>query len=396
MTHSASRRRYDVLDGLRGIAATMVMVYHFTLFGRWPLFPNGNICVDLFFILSGFVIFHSYGEKLANRSMSHTRYLAKRLIRLYPMLVISSLIGIPTLVFINSLGLANFTRPGLIAAAASNVLMIPYLGDRSINNMGIPGHADPASASIGSIFPINDPAWSLFFEIVASGLFLLFVRANEKKLFFIAAWGAVTTLLIALLVELNAGRLALQFGLGWGTSNFLGGFSRVVYGFAMGILVYRLHLRENQPALLIALRKWIPSEAALYGLFAAICAFPYLVRGIYPFSIIFTIAPILVWRGAELDVSSTRSSHLTRLLGRLSYPIYLLHFPIGRLVFALSKSGQEAQAVFISIIATLIAAWLVERFVDHPIRQWLEQSLVRRNAPASQAEARPNCSTLLD
>ncbi|WP_310633819.1 acyltransferase [Paraburkholderia sp.] len=390
MTNRATRSRYDVLDGLRGIAAMMVMAYHFTMHGPSPLFPNGSICVDLFFILSGFVIFHAYGEKLANHSISNSRYLVKRLIRLYPMLFISSLIGIPTLVFINNVALANFSHSGLISATASNLLMIPYLGDRAINNMGIAGHPDPSSASIGAIFPINDPAWSLFFEIVASGLFVLFIRASEKKLITIAIWGALTTLIIAVLLEVNAGRFALQFGLGWATSNFLGGFSRVVYGFATGILIYRLHFRNSQPAALVVFRKLIPSDVVLYTLFAAVCAFPYLMKGIYPFFIVFAIAPVLVWRGAELDLSSKLSGYAASLLGRLSYPIYLLHFPIGRLVFAMSRSGHPVHAALIAITATLVAAYVVERFIDRPVRAFLEQSLARRSGTKIQAVARPN------
>src|ERR1700684_2462821 len=96
--------RYDALDGLRGVAAIAVMFSHFT---QESVFKNAYVAVDLFFMLSGFVIAHSYGTRLL-AGMTAVEYIKRRIIRLYPMLLLSLLIGLPVLIEAGTVGISTY------------------------------------------------------------------------------------------------------------------------------------------------------------------------------------------------------------------------------------------------------------------------------------------------
>src|SRR5437016_234007 len=92
MNETTKHIRYEILDGMRGIAAFCVMIFHY-LGGSNGVFKNTYVGVDLFFILSGFVLTHSYGEKLLSGNLSFTGFMLRRLIRLYPLLIAGVTIG---------------------------------------------------------------------------------------------------------------------------------------------------------------------------------------------------------------------------------------------------------------------------------------------------------------
>src|ERR1700683_2829054 len=143
--------RYYVLDGMRGIAAIAVMIYHFSLDTGSVFLINADLAVDFFFILSGFVIAHSYGGRLRN-GMNPLEYIGKRLIRLYPMFVLGILIGAPVLFLLERAGAANAPARFIVGSVLYNLLFLP----------------DISNFQNGELFPANPPAWSLFFEMIAS------------------------------------------------------------------------------------------------------------------------------------------------------------------------------------------------------------------------------------
>src|SRR6202790_2270034 len=86
---------YPILDGLRGTAAIMVVIYHlfeayFPVVGHHPT-PHGYLAVDFFFLLSGFVVGYAYDDRWGR--MGLRGFLARRLIRLHPMVILGSVIG---------------------------------------------------------------------------------------------------------------------------------------------------------------------------------------------------------------------------------------------------------------------------------------------------------------
>jgi peptidoglycan/LPS O-acetylase OafA/YrhL len=144
-------KRYDVLDGMRGVAAICVMVMHAS-----GALGNSIIAVDLFFILSGFVIAHSYGGRV---DMGLGKFMRRRLIRPYPMFLLGMALGWLSLAVAHHLGTTSISGREIAASVLTNALYLPYVAQQAI----VPNLP---------IFPANPPAWSLFFELVANLFFL--------------------------------------------------------------------------------------------------------------------------------------------------------------------------------------------------------------------------------
>ena len=83
-----NNKRYEILDGMRGIAALLVLTRHTTEFWTFTL-HHSYLAVDLFFLLSGFVLASSYDISLRDRVLSVRRFIFLRLIRLYPLFLVS-------------------------------------------------------------------------------------------------------------------------------------------------------------------------------------------------------------------------------------------------------------------------------------------------------------------
>ena len=95
-TYLASKPHYEILDGLRGVAAVMVIIFH--LFEAHAggshltqIINHGYLAVDFFFMLSGFVIGYAYDDRW-NR-MTVGTFFKRRIIRLHPMVIMGSIVG---------------------------------------------------------------------------------------------------------------------------------------------------------------------------------------------------------------------------------------------------------------------------------------------------------------
>jgi peptidoglycan/LPS O-acetylase OafA/YrhL len=381
-------KRYEVLDGLRGVAAIGVMLMHYSENTTHPLFKNGDIAVDLFFILSGFVLMHSYRKKLL-QGLSAREYIGKRIIRLYPMFAISMAIGIPALLIAAVVGLSDYPLRAVIVASANNLLFMPYLGHHGVANfVGTAAHLPVDKYTVGEIFPANPSAWSLFFEMVASVALLVLIRLQRRDLIkVIVASASLLFITGVLLGSENKGAIPVFFGAGWGTRNFFVGFIRVAYGFTMGVLIYQLH--ENP------LPQWagktvsaiIRNDLALYLLFAVVIACPFGIKGLYPMAVIFIAAPLLVYRGAGVAPTGHIGARLAHFLGWLSYPVYCLHFPIGRLVFIYFPHSEQhpEQAIAVSAVLTIVVSVVATRLIEEPVRAYLTKKFASRRRVALNA-----------
>src|ERR1017187_8440436 len=87
------RRSYRTLDGLRGVGAFMVVMRHVPGFFGPIRVPESFLAVDLFYLVSGFVVAHAYGERL-NAGGFLKAFMKTRLIRLYPLYFIGMAIGL--------------------------------------------------------------------------------------------------------------------------------------------------------------------------------------------------------------------------------------------------------------------------------------------------------------
>src|SRR5579863_5999263 len=149
----ASHRRRLMLDGLRGVAAIAVVIYHFTSHTDFWAMRGAYFAVDLFFCLSGFVLAENYRARLA-QGLSVGEFMMRRLIRLYPLYLSGTLIGFTALALKTTIGATNYSFSDLLSALQYNLLFLPYLNVETVVNFGHP--------DIGQLFPTNVAAWTLF------------------------------------------------------------------------------------------------------------------------------------------------------------------------------------------------------------------------------------------
>ena len=375
-----TKPHYELLDGLRGVAALLVLVYHiFEGFafaesvngagsGLITTLNHGHIAVDFFFILSGFVVSYAYDDRW--EKMSLEAFFKRRLIRLHPMLVMGAFIGVAAFAFVGFQKWDGSATPILwvFAAFLLTVFMVPAL----------PGAAYEVRGN-GEMFPLNGPGWSLFFEYVGNILYALFIRRFSTKM--LAAFVVVSGVIHAWFFVGNISGYDCV-GVGWTIDkiNFWGGLVRMLFPFTMGMLVARTFKpREIGGAF------WICS-ALLLALFAV----PYLVpvsglfsvNSLYEFACIAFVFPAIVWLGA-CGKCSGNTAKINRFLGELSYPLYIVHYPlmyifyawlIEKRLYTWSETWLEASLV---LGASVVLAYLCLKFYDEPIRKSLAEKFIK-------------------
>lgn len=374
-TFADSKAHYELLDGLRGVAALLVIWYHvhegfaFAKGGIIETFNHGYLAVDFFFMLSGFVISYAYDERL-RRSMSLKDFFKRRLIRLHPMVIMSAFIGMITFCLQGSVqwngNPVSFSN--ILLALLFGLLLIPAL----------PGMPREIRGN-GEMFPLNGPSWSLFFEYIGNLLYALFIQRLSNKM--LAAFTLLTGgLLTAFALKDIAGYG--NIGVGWSldTVNFIGGLIRMIFPFSLGMLLSR-HFKPIR----IKGAFWICS-ALLIGLFAV----PYIsgsepvcLNGIYEMVCIALIFPVIVWIGASGTTTDRQSTGICRFLGDISYPVYIVHYPIMYLFYAwlieeklytLTETWLVAIVVF---AGNILLAYLCLKCYDEPVRKWLAKHLLK-------------------
>ncbi|MEC5384595.1 acyltransferase [Uliginosibacterium sp. H3] len=339
--------RFTTLDGMRGVAALAVVILHVTQHTSRAYFAGAALAVDLFFCLSGFVIAHSYLDRL-NGSMSAGEFILRRVVRLYPMFFIGLCIGAAALLVKSAMGQTSLDGSQAVAAILLNAAYLPYIADFFV----IVGKDAIPSA----IFPTNDPAWSLFFEFVANLLFCLAaLKATQLRFLILSVIGVVW-----LAIWQKTGGDATP---GWGAENLQGGFPRVVLGFFSGVVVHHVFRRyERRLPVINSLSLMLVLCLVLWHRWSA---------GIWFLSAVL-LAPLLVLLGAA---STTKSAILVRsfnYLGWISYPIYCLHFPIYSLFTSLTHEqnpGLLAAAVCIPVSWAI--AHLATKHIEEPVRRRL-------------------------
>jgi peptidoglycan/LPS O-acetylase OafA/YrhL len=338
----AESGRYVVLDGMRGLAALAVIADHVDAGWLTDALPGRYLAVDFFFVLSGFVLSHVYGARLA-AGMSVWQFMRIRLIRLYPLYLVGLLAGATLALVLWTRGSATAPPQEHLLAFGLNLFMLP------------------APSSL--VYPFDGPAWSLFFELVVNFAFaLLFLRLSK--------W-----VFAAILVLSAAGLLisAWWFGQldgGFAPSNFVAGFPRVFFGFFFGVIVHRASLRWRLPAL--------PSWLA-YLLLLALLALPAIGpnRAWTDLIVILAACPVLVAVSAGANGDGWLERRLA-WLGAMSYGIYILHAPILEWINGLLRvlnSSLPGLALF-AVVATLaiVAAAILDAVYDKPMRHWLSRA----------------------
>lgn len=201
---------YHGLDGLRGVAAVLVVIYHSALLFGHQLAPSGYLAVDLFFLLSGFVISHSYDNRLGS-GLSVGRFAVIRFVRLWPLYTLGLLIGVSYEILL-LLTSNDFAMPvGSITLCLSlSVFLIPTLFHTRFD----------------ALYPFNGPSWSVFFEFIVNVIYALSFRYLTRRILL------TLVLISAIWLMINA----VEFGsVDWGhkTNTILGGLVRTIFFFQL-------------------------------------------------------------------------------------------------------------------------------------------------------------------
>lgn len=350
----SSKRRFAVMDGLRGVAALSVVLFHSYKGGG--LVPNGALAVDLFFILSGFVIAYSYDARVRQPGGAR-KFAISRFIRLYPMLFIGALGGIALALVHNVLDPANAYDYAAIATSGGlSLLALPYLSQKHFG---------------GEAFSFNPPLWSLFFEIVANLLYVALARFLNLKV------------LIALVIVGLFGVVWLGALGGGGKADFASGFPRVICGFFGGVLLFRLHSRGQLPK--IGSNIFVLSAAML-----ALFAIPTLIGGLLYLP---TFAALMLIVASAAHSRPASPDGWCEVLGLISYPVYLIHWlTIYVATFLGNRLGLVGPLYVVVVIVHLAAipavGFLVAKYYETPTRLLLSRTLQARRGSRSDKGSR--------
>lgn len=341
-----TKRHFKALDGLRGVAALSVVTFHFmemAIYDYSRLFiGHGFLAVDFFFCLSGFVIGYAYDDRVG--TMGVWEFLKSRLIRLHPLVILGSVLGLIALLFDPFAGTLAY-HPGQITLMfLASILLIPY----------------PAMHERGfNLFSLNAPSWSLFWEYVANIFYAVVVyRFTRRWLLFFTVFAAV----VLCVVGYRAGMLSG----GWSGRTFWHGGARVAYSFLAGLLVYR--------------SKWIIHSRVGFGVLSVLL----LLAFVMPYArggwlreelVILFYFPLLVALGAGATLTP-RSEKLCTFAGDMSYPLYMTHYAViwifGSYCGAYKPDTAHLALIVTSGVLVMVRfAYLVMVLYDIPVRKYL-------------------------
>ncbi|HUI92347.1 MAG TPA: acyltransferase [Chitinivibrionales bacterium] len=365
-----SKPRYSILDGLRGVAAVMVVIFHvFEAHARGhfdQIVNHGYLAVDFFFVLSGFVVAYAYDDRFV--SMGVMGFFKRRLVRLHPMVIMGSVVGAALFYFGDSV-----VWPDIHKVPAWKMLGMTLIGFTMVPvpvSMDIRGWRE--------LYPINGPAWTLMLEYIANLLYGLVIRHLPKW-----ALGALVSAAGCALVNLAVFGPHGDVVGGWSmTGEQLNiGFTRLVYPFFAGLLLFRMvKLIKIKHAfwlcsLLIVTVFCVPRIGGAHH--------PWM-NGLYESFCIIFIFPLIVFLGASGTHEGKYASRACKFLGDISYPIYITHYPIiywytGWVADKKLSFGQAYPVGLLVVVSSIILAYLCFGFYDVPVRRWLGKKVLLKN-----------------
>lgn len=385
-TYLASKPRYEILDGLRGVAAMIVVAFHlFETYSAGPRFQilnHGYLAVDFFFVLSGFVIGYAYDDRW--NKMTIWSFFKRRLVRLHPMIIAGSLIGA---------GLFYFSDAPMFQL----VMQTPWWKMLLIMLLGCLMLPTPASMDIrgwSEINSLNGASWSLMWEYIANILYALVIRRFSKLLLAIfVAVSALLTVDIAFNIDIfgllevrSWARYTMIGGFGLSPDQLYIGISRLLYPFFAGLLLSRMNKLIKVKAgfwwcsLLITVVLVVPCVGS--------SSQPW-IDGAYNALTILVLFPLIVAMGAGSNVTG-KSVAVCKFLGEISYPLYITHYPLIYVQMNWAARHPDAPlgthiCVAVSLFMFAVAgayAWL--KLYDEPVREWLKQHWLMNSSRKSK------------
>lgn len=357
---ATGKEHFEVLDGLRGTAALIVVVFHIqgiTVMwdGAKVALHHAPLAVDFFFALSGFVIGYAYDDRWRRMATGH--FLALRLIRLHPLVILGALLGLASYL------LDPYAIPAQAGAPIASVLTAFALCLLALPSWPLPNRWTDTH-------PLNGPIWTLFQEYIGNLAYALVLRRlSATALGVLAVLSGILLLVTATLLG------SLDQGSYWET--FWMAPVRLCFPFVTGLWLYRV--RDRLPKIRIG---WLPLSLAML----AAIAFPTLppvggvkVNGLYEALVVVLLFPAILVAGGHSE-PGRGMLWLCKASGRISYPIYITHFPFLYVWMNFVATGRASQAelvaIGIALVPLLIAiAWIAYRGWDLPIRTWFRRRI---------------------
>lgn len=368
-----SKKHYEILDGLRGVASIVVVMFHILeVFSGGDhvkqMINHGYLAVDFFFVLSGFVIGYAYDDRWDKMTLKS--FFKRRLIRLHPMIIAGMVVGAIAFYF-----QGGEMWPGINEVPVWKMLVVMIIGFTLL--------PVPPSLEIrgwDEMHPLNGPAWTLFFEYIANILYALVIRKFSNRLLtvFVIISGAA---LIHLAVTSPNGDV---IG-GWAIdpTQLRIGFTRLLYPFFGGLLLSRVvkpgHFKNAflWSSLLLVVLLVMPRIGGHEQLW---------LNGLYDSLTIVFAFPFIVYLGASGEVKGVFASKLCRFLGDISYPIYITHFPLIYIFMAWVTNNKLTVAeslpvAFVVLLASIALAYACLKLFDEPVRKWLAKRFLYAKRP---------------
>ena len=343
------KQHFEILDGLRGVAALAIVIFHFMewVFSDFSknFIGHGFLAVDFFFCLSGFVMGYAYDHRL--EKMGIGAFFKRRLIRLHPLVILGAVLGL--------LGFFFDPFEATSATYSTSKLVLLFLG--SIFLVPLPLMEERAF----NLFPFNAPSWSLFWEYVANIIYaFILYRVGRLSL-------VVLTILAAAALCFVSYRSGNLLG-GWARDNFWDGAARVSYSFFAGLLIYRSN--------------WIIKNSLGFIGLAILLTLAFLMpwskwNWVTETLVVLIYFPLLVSLGAGSGLA-TGMKKVCQFSGNISYPLYMTHYAViwifGHYVTINQPGvGQLTFIITSGVVVLLGIAWLAMVFYDLPVRKYFNK-----------------------
>ena len=353
-----TKQHFEILDGLRGVAALAVVTFHFMEWVYTDASKNfighGFLAVDFFFCLSGFVIGYAYDDRISK--MGVFRFLISRIIRLHPLVVAGSVLGLLAFLFDPFGGHPELYSTGkIILTFICSIFLIPLpvIADRGFN-----------------LFSFNAPAWSLFWEYIANIVYAFVLYQIGR------GYLLLLTILSAVAICYVAYRSGNLLG-GWSGPTFWDGSVRISFSFLAGLLIYRSNWIIKNKLGFIGL-----SILLLLAFIMPVSKWNWISE---PVVVLFYF-PMLIALGAGAKLTAVFKK-LCIFSGKISYPLYMTHYAalwmFGNYYTSHKPGTMQLTLIIIAGLIVLVGvAYLVMVIYDMPVRKYLSDK--RNERPVRQ------------
>ncbi len=363
----ATKPHYPILDGLRGVAAIIVVTFHlaepFSTGNLDKMVNHGYLAVDFFFLLSGFVIGYAYDERW--HKMSVGSFFKRRIVRLQPMVVLGMTLGAMGFYFTDST-----LWPLIDSVPIWKMLLVMLIG---YTILPVPLSLDIRGWQ--EMHPLNSVGWSLFFEYIANMLYAIGIwKFSKTALSILVSMAAIALAHLAITNGDVSGGWTLN------VEQVRIGLTRTMYPFFAGLLLSRVAKPTRIKnaflwcSLLVAIVLYMPRIGGAEHLW---------INGIYDSVCIIIAFPLIVYLGSSGVMQTQREHTLCKFLGDISYPLYMVHYPLVYFYVAWISNHkgvtilQALPYALLILIGSIVLAYVALKWYDEPVRKWLHKKLAQ-------------------